>query len=115
MIGILSGDYVVARLLAILPELETVTLYPMASSGSYGAGVSWTAKREPASAADLWMAGLESTDKGIKFTMLDTTGSMTPPANEDKITDAASASWAVKSVDTDQFKRVHHVTCTRMI
>lgn len=70
MIGILSGEYVANRLRAILPELETVTLYNRLPTDGYGSGVSWTAKREEAGLDDLIQAGVEGTDTGISFTLI---------------------------------------------
>ena len=115
MIGVLSGDYVVNRLLLILPELETITLYPVVAGGGYGAGVAWTAQRRPATEADLWVAQIEGTDKGIKFVLLDVAGGSAVPDNNYKIVDALSVAWTVRSVDSDMFRRIHHVTCEKML
>lgn len=70
--SILSGDYVVGRLLAILPEVETVSLYTLGTDGNVpSSGVPWQAKREEADLNDLVMAGVESSDSAIVFTLID--------------------------------------------
>ena len=72
MPSILSKQYVVSRLRAIMPEQETVVLYSLQTDETYPAtGVSWTAKREELSLDEIMIAAENGSNYAIAFTFFE--------------------------------------------
>lgn len=115
MIGgtLISGLYVVQRIIAISPEIHTGTLYSMQSDGSYPvSGVAWTYKLDPLSIADTVLGGVETDNKDTDFILLDeSTSGKTAPKDGDKWVDEDGQAWTIQPrIKTDMFKRIHHIT-----
>lgn len=110
----LLGRNVVDRIIAMMPGQESVTL------GSRGAGESGytsvtyaNARRKPAKREEVMLSGFAfEGNEWTTFGLYKTTES-TAPKIGDRITDAESVVWQIKSIDAKMERTVFNCLCLK--
>lgn len=109
----MSIEDILPNVFSILPGLQTVTHYVMADGGTWGAGASVTdVEKRPLDATDKEAAGIRLDSEACAFAIWEANVSSTPKQG-DKITDASSVTWHVRSVSSDLLENRHVCACVK--
>lgn len=101
----ISSAEVVRRILAMHPEVKTVTLYSVQPGQSLGSGVAWKVIRKTADKETLLLAGAMI---GVEHRLIQflQEAQTTPPALGNPVVDWNGASWLVRHIDQKMGDRV---------
>jgi hypothetical protein len=102
-----------ARIQAMLPDQQTVTLYTRAGNDEYLAGVSWSAQRVLPADLELQPADSAGLARERASWRLFLQGQSVTPEAGDKITDASSVTWQVEAVEARMGRNIFPCECVR--
>lgn len=108
----ISSSAVVDRILAIAPELKTVTLYSVQPGQALDAGKAWKVKRKTADKETLLLAGAMIGVEHRLFQFLQQTQTV-PPADDNPVKDWNGDMWRIKHIDYKMGDRVYDCLCLK--
>lgn len=110
----LSSREVVNRIIAIYPELKTVTLYAIQPGDAVTGGVTWKTVRKTADKETLLVAGIQADTDHRLFQLLQQSQTVVP-AQKYRIVDWNGVAWMVHSIDFSMGDRIFNCLCTRAL
>lgn len=110
----LNSRDIVQRIIAMTPEIKTVTLYSVQPGEALGAGAPWRVIRKTADKETLLLAGAMIGVEHRLFQFLMERQS-TPPAIGNPVKDWEGKTWFVKHIDYKMGDRVFDCLCLKAL